>query len=346
MLLHKKCPFIVPLTKTIYMLTMLTARCRHAFYCKNACSLKKTLSFFLFFFALLSNGFSQAPLVSLQNGQLVYNKYANARQTDSVNQIPDFSNCGYRGGGVKIPDVPVVKTIQPVPGNNRALIQAAIDSVSALTADANGRRGAILLKAGIYAVDSALTIKAGGVILRGEGNGVTGTVLIATRQLQHNFIILQGSGSNYGEVSGSRVRITDTYVPTGTKTITVAAGHTFVAGSNVVIQKTPNEAWIDTLNMRQYGWTTSQYRITFERQVVAVQGNTLTLNIPIVDPIEQAYGGADIYRSNVTGRIRECGVENMRIESDFISDTSENHGWVAVYMARVENSWVRNVIRL
>jgi hypothetical protein len=96
--------------------------------------------------------------------------------------------------------------------------------------------------------------------------------------------------------------------------------------------------------MRQYGWTTTQYRTTFERQVVAVQGNMLTLNIPIVDPVEQAYGGADLYRSNVTGRIRECGVENLRLESDFISDTSENHGWVAIYMARVENSWVKNVV--
>jgi hypothetical protein len=34
----------------------------------------------------------------------------------------------------------------------------------------------------------------------------------------------------------------------------------------------------------------------------------------------------------------------MRIESDFISDASENHGWVAIYLARVENSWVRNVV--
>jgi hypothetical protein len=302
------------------------------------------LSTFLSFLVLSFTTTAQAPLISLQNGQLVYNQYANARQTNAVNKVPDFSNCGYRGGGVRLPDVPVVKTITPLPGNCRALIQNAIDSVSALPADANGRRGAILLKAGVYPVDSAITIRTGGVVLRGEGNGLTGTVLIATRSVQHNFIMLQGAGSGYGEISGSRVHIADTYVPTGTKTITVPAGHTFVAGSNVVIQRTPNEAWIDTLNMRQYGWTTTQYRTTFERQVVAVQGNTLTLNIPIVDPIEQAYGGADIYRSNVTGRIRECGIENMRLESDFISDTSENHGWVAIYMARVENSWVKNVV--
>ncbi|OQP67604.1 T9SS type A sorting domain-containing protein [Niastella populi] len=302
------------------------------------------ISTLLSFLILSLTTTAQTPLISLQNGQLVYNKYANARQTNVVNQVPDFSNCGYRGGGVKLPDVPVVKTITAVQGNCRALIQNAIDSVSALPADVNGRRGAILLKAGVYVVDSSISIRTGGVILRGEGNGLTGTVLIAVWNAQHNFIIVQGAGSGYGEISGSRVHIADAYVPTGTKTITVPAGHSFVAGSNVVIQRTPNEAWIDTLNMRQYGWTTTQYRTTFERQVVAVQGNTLTLNIPIVDPIEQAYGGADIYRSNVAGRITECGIENMRLESDFISDNSEDHGWVAIYMARVENSWVRNVI--
>lgn len=324
---------------------LLFAYCKKDLTCKRAFFLSsKVIALLLLFIVLSSIAMAQAPLVSLQNGQLVYNKYANQRQSNAVNQIPDFSNCGYRGGGVKIPDVPVKDTVSAISGDCRALIQAAIDRVSALTPDANGHRGAVLLKAGVYAVDSSLFIRTGGVVLRGEGNGVKGTVLIATKLTQHNFIIMQGSGSGFGEVSGSRVGITDTYVPTGAKTITAAAGHTFAAGDNVVIQRTPNEAWIDTLNMRQYGWTITQYKINFERQVVAVQGNTLTLNIPIVDPIEQAYGGADIYKSNVTVRIRECGIENMRIESDFISNDDESHGWDAVTMSRIENSWARNLI--
>ncbi|HEX7902465.1 MAG TPA: T9SS type A sorting domain-containing protein [Chitinophagaceae bacterium] len=300
---------------------------------------------FYFFILLYANVVAaQAPLVSLQNGHLVYNKYANRGQQNAVNQVPDFSNAGYKGGGVSLPVVAVKETVQPITGDCRALIQAAIDRVSVLPPDANGQRGAVLLKAGVYPVEGSLYIKASGVVLRGEGNGLTGTGLIATQKTQHDFIIIQGSGSGYSEVSGSRVKITTTYVPTGTKTFEVAANHSFVAGDNIVIQRTPNQAWIDALDMAQYGWTPSAYRNTFERKVVSVQGTILTIDIPIVDPVDQLYGGGDVFKSNITGRISECGVENMRLESYFATNDDESHGWNAVVLKRAQNSWVKNVI--
>jgi hypothetical protein len=287
---------------------------------------------------------AQSPLVSLQNGQLVYNKYANTGQSNLLNQIPDFSNAGYRGGGVSIPDLPVKETLNPVVGDCRQMIQAAIDRVSALPLDANGYRGAVLLRAGVYAVEGTLSIRASGVVLRGEGNAVTGTVLIATQKSQHNFIVLQGSGSGYAEVTGTKVRITTAFVGTGTKTIDVAAGHSFIVGDKVVIQKTPNEEWIDVLDMRQYGWTASGYRTTYERQIVSVDANKLTLDIPIVDPIQLEYGGGEVFKSAINGRISNSGVEHVRIESFFASGNDENHGWNAIVLNRVENGWVRNVV--
>src|SRR6516165_9329294 len=63
-------------------------------------------------------------------------------KTDSKgNHILDYSYAGYEGGGVALPTVPVARTIGPVSGDNTAHIQAAIDSVSAQTPDANGFRG-------------------------------------------------------------------------------------------------------------------------------------------------------------------------------------------------------------
>ena len=56
-------------------------------------------------------------------------------------------------------------------GDDRARIQAAIDVVSALPADASGHRGAVLLRAGTYEVGDTITISTSGVILRGEGQG-------------------------------------------------------------------------------------------------------------------------------------------------------------------------------
>lgn len=295
-------------------------------------------------FLLQLQVFAQAPLVSLQNGQLVYNQYANERQQNAVNKVPDFSNAGYKGGGVALPVLPVMKTVEPADGDCRALIQAAIDEVSALTPDANGFRGVILLKAGVYPVEGTLFIRTGGVVLRGEGTGLQGTVLIATKKEQHTLIMLQGTGSGYAEVSGSRKKITTPYVATGAKTLEVAAGHAFQAGDKIVIQKTPNEAWIDTLDMRQYGWTASGYRNTYERTIVTLQGNTLTLDIPVVDPMEDAYGGGDVFKSNITGRIQNSGVEMLRLESYFVNNDDESHGWNAIQLNRAENCWVRDVI--
>ena len=66
------------------------------------------------------------------DGKLVY-------VADSLgNRIPDFSNAGYKGGGVVIPYVPVKATVWPVPANNSDNIQAAIDREAALPPDTDG----------------------------------------------------------------------------------------------------------------------------------------------------------------------------------------------------------------
>ena len=287
---------------------------------------------------------AQAPLVSLQNDKLVYNKYANRGQTNAVNQVPDFSNAGYKGGGVSLPVLAVQETVDPIAGDCRALIQAAIDKVAALPADANGFRGAVLLKAGVYPVEGSLFIKTSGVVLRGEGNGVTQTVLIATKKSQHDLIVIQGTGSGFGEIAGSKVRIVSSYVQTGANSFEVSPGHTFAVGDVVVVQRTPNDAWITALNTAQYGWTASGYKTQFERKVVAVNGNNITIDIPIVDAMEDAYGGGEVFKSNITGRTSNSGVENMRIESFFVNNDDESHGWNAIKLSRAENCWVKNVI--
>ena len=93
--------------------------------------------------------------------------------------LPDFSLVGYHQNDIAIPDVPIVKTIEaPKDGDAGQLIQDAIDEVSKRSPDANGFRGTLLLKRGTYKVAGQLFIKAGGVVLRGEGDDKTGTRII------------------------------------------------------------------------------------------------------------------------------------------------------------------------
>jgi hypothetical protein len=105
----------------------------------------------------VSNAQDIPPTTSLVypgiDGKLVY-------VADSLgNKIPDFSNAGYKGGGITIPYVPVKATVWPIAGDNSDKIQKVIDSVSVLPPDAYGFRGAVLLKMGFYQLDKPLYIK-------------------------------------------------------------------------------------------------------------------------------------------------------------------------------------------
>src|SRR5712672_2603140 len=95
-------------------------------------------------FVFIAVAFAQADWTSARvqfdaNGRLVYP--ADAQD----NRIPDYSNAGYRGGGVPLPTVPVVLTISPIAGDNTANIQAAIDAVGAMAVQGDGYRGTVLL---------------------------------------------------------------------------------------------------------------------------------------------------------------------------------------------------------
>ena len=112
--------------------------------------------------------------------------------------VPDFSNCGYHGGGVALPnpkDVPVRATVKASGGEDGPQIQAAIDAVSKLSPDPNGVRGAVLLTRGTYHIAGVIKITHGGVVLRGEGEDMKGTVLIATGTKQRTLITVSGNGA-------------------------------------------------------------------------------------------------------------------------------------------------------
>ena len=94
------------------------------------------------------------------------------------NKIPDFSNAGYNGGGVALPFVQAKAIVWPVAGDNADHLQKIIDSVSALSPDIYGFRGAILLKMGIYNLEKPIIIRTSGIVLRGEGMNDIGTILI------------------------------------------------------------------------------------------------------------------------------------------------------------------------
>ncbi|RYY12726.1 MAG: hypothetical protein EOO04_33110, partial [Chitinophagaceae bacterium] len=90
-------------------------------------------------------------------------------------------------------------------------------------------------------------------------------------------------------------------------------------------------------------WQAKEYDFHFERVITAIKGDSIFLDNPIVIALDKQYGGGAVYKYNFNGRITNVGIENIRCESAYASDTDEDHGWDAIHFNRVQNSWVDNV---
>jgi hypothetical protein len=173
---------------------------------------------------------------------------------------------------------------------------------------------------------------------------------------------VSGSGSPTS-VAGTRQGITDTYVPVGARTLTIADASGLHAGDDVIVERTPNQDWIDATGMdscttvgSSYDtadvtgstcldnpWTPAERTMDYQRKITAVNGNTITLDTPMVEAIQSRFGGGAVFKYTFSGRIHQVGVEYLRSESDYASDTDENHATTMVAFFSTENAWARNL---
>jgi hypothetical protein len=116
------------------------------------------------------------------------------------------------------------RTVWPLPGNNADNVQAAIDRVAALPLDATGFRGAVLLKMGTFKLEKPITIKASGIVLRGEGMSDIGTILIGELQketqgppFRRPALININGPSGITPLEETKQIISDKYVPVGAR---------------------------------------------------------------------------------------------------------------------------------
>jgi hypothetical protein len=307
------------------------------------------------------------------DGKLVYTPHANTGETNAVNILPDFSYAGYLDGGVKLPvgEVPVKITLSPTAsGEDRTRIQAAIDQVCNMSPNAQGFRGAVLLKRGTYRLNdgkipnltdgygSALRIWATGVILRGEGQGLDGTILYSDYASNHTLITMEPPSRGLSQ--SNTQRITDDYVGTGARTFTIANASAYAVGDFVMVRFTPNDTWFSDIKVTTGGfinnpshyWTVDgereAYNIGYKRRITAKDGNTITIDCPLVQPMQTKYGGGQVQKYTTTGRIGKCGVEDLRIVgiedggSPAVS-TSGSRLRVGIRPRFVDNCWIHGV---
>ena len=177
-----------------------------------------------------------APSVPTGTVTVDYTKIINERG----DQLPDFSYCGYHASEKPLPldNTTASLTVSPGEGDQAPKIQAALDKVAA----AGG--GVVALDAGTFKMGEGLTIRSN-TVLRGAGVGVS---TLALSNLTSDFISI--GATDVGNVTkGVTTNITDSYVPVGTSTVTVASADGFTVGQTVFIQRTASAAWIEANGM-------------------------------------------------------------------------------------------------
>ncbi|MBD9537466.1 hypothetical protein IB227_16575 [Stenotrophomonas sp. STM01] len=307
-------------------------------------------------FAHPLNDEADAPLVSTGgDGRLRYGRYRVRDGAAAEHIVPDFSRAGYRGGGIALPAreaLPVRVVLSPAQGeDDQPRIQQAIDAVSALPPDANGVRGVVLLKQGHYTLAQGLRIRAGGVVLRGEGRAADGTVLRSTYSGPQGRIIEVGNRETAVPQPAARpamTRITAERVPVGAMYLSLASTQGYRVGDSIALMRTPNEAWLGSqgIDTARYGWAAADYVMHYERVVTAVDAGGLQLDAPVVDAIEQRFGGGSVYRTDIA-RIGEVGIEDLRLEGNPQTGTAvgtpDTGPYTAIRFGGVRDGWVRNV---
>ena len=279
-------------------------------------------------------------------------------------KIPDFSGVGYLEGA----DLPsttelggALVELEHAAGDQTARIQAALDALADGPVDAvTGFRGALRLGAGTWDVSETLVLDASGVVLQGAaGNDAT---VVRAREtgvfaegVASGAPVLLVAGAAAGQSHGPPVRIAaprGARVPVGSREVPVVDAASFVVGEEVLVQHTPNAAWIAAIGMDDIQfcyegcshWTAPSHRMSYYREITAISGNTLTLNLPLTQAIADEYGGGSVYKYAHAGRISKAGVRDLTFVSAFSDGPEdETHAWSAVHFTEIRHGFAENV---
>lgn len=259
------------------------------------------------------------------------------------NRLLDYSVCGYRNSNVALPDVPVSVFVPWKPGDNSARIAKAVGYVASLPP---AKRGAILLDKGVFEISEPIRIPASGIVVRGVDKHAT--VLKKTGYDRGAAIYIEGVND---------LRFTDTiavtapYVPLNSRSLPVASTKGLKAGSRVMVVRPSTKEWIASLGcdifgggISALGWKPGMVDLIWDRTVTAADG-AVSIDAPLAMTLDAADASAAVLPYSWPGRIAECGVENLTIESAFDPSLpkDENHCWTGVSIDNAENCWVRAV---
>jgi hypothetical protein len=290
------------------------------------------------------------------------------------NRLCDFSYAGYKGGGVAIPDVPAVLTVHPTGGDDTAALQAALDRLAAMPLQANGFRGALQLAKGKYVITKSLFIRADGMVVRGAGAGFGGSwiyhkVMPVIKNPSGGIVHVPSPdrgvvptfttqakgplGFPTGVEAKKVANITTDLVPAGTATFAISTPSAVKAGDEVVIVSRQTQKWVEALELSKV-WKPQNFALQMVRTVTRVDGQRITLNVPVTTRIDtrNGYAAGEVWLVARDKRLRNIGIEDLLFLSGFDRTkkdkggyyNDENHPNQAARIDDVRDGWMRRCV--
>jgi len=290
---------------------------------------------------LFQGAHAQSFGLQVKDNKIAYTKDAKG------NSILDFSYCGYKSSEQDIPTLNNVIFVPKQEGDASEIIQRAINYVSALKPDAHGFRGAVLLDKAVYNLNKNLWITASGVVLRGTDKHET----VLFKHGVDRSAVLHIEGIN-NKAQKDSFKVASAYVPVNEKSMELNAVVGLKVGDRINITRPSTSEWIKSVGCDIYGggisalgWKAGDIDVSWDRTIVSISGNKVTLNAPLTAALDAQFGTTIVRKYQWTGRISESGVENLTMNSDYNKKypKDEDHCWTGVSIENAENCWVRQI---
>ncbi len=257
--------------------------------------------------------------------------------------VHDFSYAGYRRSEVALPAAwpgTVVDVMdhgaRPGTGDDSAPAFAA-----AVAAVAAAGGGVVYVPDGEYVLASRLRIDRGGILLRGASR--TGTRLRFTAAVAGDAASITFAGA--ASPAGGAIALIEDGAPRS-HVVRVADPAGLAVGDDVLLDIEITRAFVDELGMAGL-WDTGSNsalgarKVFFRREIVAIAGGAITLDVPLRYPL-RVRDGAAIRRD--AGALRECGVEHLSItDVTTVAVASASPRAHAIELSHVEDCFVRDV---
>lgn len=131
---------------------------------------------------------------------------------------------------------------------------------------------------------------------------------------------------------------------TGYQTFNPSPASVLAPGDLIVIQRPQTQPWIDAIGMNTLTnpWAAGT-GLCFERQITAVNGNQISFDVPLCNPIESVWTTGLVYQVTDSGRIQQDGIENLCGVGQISDYPSNILNGVFITYQNIKNAWIRNV---